>query len=182
MKTHVALLRGINLGPHHKVPMAELRRIAVSVGLHNPVTYIQSGNLVFDVEPGDGDFDRRLEDALSEHFGFDVPVLTRSREELEGVAGSHPLASPGLEERFLMVAFLERTPEMQIGEVIDAAEFAPDMFEQSGKDVYLAYPNGQGRSKLSHDLLQRRLGVRVTIRNWRTIVRLLELSGPESRS
>ena len=80
-----------------------------------------------------------------------------------------------------MVAFLERTPEVRVEEAIDAVEFARDAFEQSGKDVYLAYPNGQGRSKLSHDLLQRRLGVRVTFRNWRTIVRLVELAGPDGR-
>jgi len=181
LSTHVGLLRGINLGPHHKVPMAELRQLASSVGLHDPVTYIQSGNLVFDVDAGDTGFAERLENALAERYGFEVPVLTRSREELESLARSHPLASPGLEERFLMVAFMERTPEVRVEEVIDAVEFAPDTFEQSGKNVYLAYPNGQGRSRLSHDLLQRRLGVRVTIRNWRTVVRLVELADPDGR-
>lgn len=162
--------------------MAELRRLAESVGLQNPTTYIQSGNLIFDVDSDDDGFADRLERVLAEQFGFDVPVLTRSRAALAGVARSHPLASPGLEERFLMVAFLDSQPDVEIDEVIEQADFAPDLFQQSGKDVYLAYPSGLGRSRLSHDLLQRRLGVRVTIRNWRTILRLVDLSSPESRS
>lgn len=182
MRTEIALLRGINLGPHHRVPMADLRALAESVGLHDPTSYIRSGNLVFDVDDGDTRFAERLETALSERFGFEIPVVTRSRAELADVAQTHPLASPHLEERFLMVAFLDRRPDVDIHEVMDEEDFAPDRFDLRGRDVFLAYPNGQGRSKLSHDVLQRRLDVRATIRNWKTISKLVELSDPAVRS
>jgi uncharacterized protein (DUF1697 family) len=181
VSTQIALLRGINLGPHHKVPMAELRDLSISLDLHNPTTYIRSGNLVFDVAPGDIGFSQRLETALSDRYGFDIPVVTRSKEELEQLASEHPLASPELEDRFLMVAFLDSEPDVAMDEVIDSKEFEPDRFDQRGRNVYLAYPGGIGRSKLSHDLIQRRLGVRATIRNWRTILRLVEMADPETR-
>lgn len=181
MTTQIVLLRGINVASQHRVPMAELRDLASSLELHNPVTYIQSGNLIFDVAAGDTGFAQRLETALAERYGFEVPVVARSREELEQVAREHPLASPGLEDRFLMVAFLDREPDVAMDEAIKADEFEPDRFDQRGWDVYLAYPNGIGRSRLSHGLIQRRLGVRATIRNWRTILRLVELADPRTR-
>lgn len=181
MSTQIALLRGINLGARHKVPMAELRDLATSLELRNPVTYIQSGNLVFDVASDDSDFAERLETALAERYQFEIPVVTRSAQELLGVAHRHPLASPGVEEKFLMVAFLDREPDVAMGDVIDGNDYDPDRFDQRGRDVYLVYPNGIGRSRLSHDLIQRRLEVRATIRNWRTILRLVDLADPQTR-
>jgi uncharacterized protein (DUF1697 family) len=162
--------------------MAELRALAKSLNLRNPVTYIQSGNLIFDVAPDDTGFAQRLETALTGRYGFEIPVVTRSADELERLAREHPLASPELEDRFLMIAFLDREPAVAMDEVIDPDEFGPDRFDQRGWDIYLAYPNGIGRSKLSHHLIQRRLGVQATIRNWRTILRLVELAGGDNQS
>lgn len=181
MTTHVALLRGINVGGRHRVPMAELRGLAESLGLRNPVTYIQSGNLVFDADEDTLGPARLLETALEQRFGFEIPVVTRTGTEWEEVARSHPFQSLGIEERYLMVAFLDREPEVEIGDVLDAEHLEPDRFELSGREIFLAYPNGSGRSRLTHDLLQRRLAVKATIRNRRTIFRLLELSRPASR-
>lgn len=182
MNTQVALLRGINLGPRHKVPMSELKGLAESLRLHNPTTYIQSGNLIFEVDNGDTDFAERLEAALASQFGFEVPVVARSATELVRIARSHPFASLGLEQRFLMVAFLGQAPDVDIHGAIDVADFEPDRYELQGRELYLAYPNGLGRSRLTHDLLQRRLEVRATIRNWRTVLRLAELVSPRIRS
>jgi uncharacterized protein (DUF1697 family) len=161
--------------------MEALRGLAESLGLSNPTTYIQSGNLVFDADDDTTRLTRLLESALEQRFGFEIPVVTRTGAELEEVARSHPFTSLGLDERYLMVAFLDREPEVDIGDVLDAEDLQPDRFELSGREVYLAYPNGSGRSRLTHDLLQRRLAVTATIRNRRTILRLLELSRPNSR-
>jgi len=178
----VALLRGINVGGHHRVAMAELREIAQSLGLRNVSTYIQSGNLIFDATPGDSDTPRQLEQALVERFGFEIPVVTRSRAEMEEAARSHPFVDLGLSDSFLMVAFLDREPEVDIEDVLDAREFEPDRFALSGREIFLAYPEGSGRSKLTHELLQRRLGVTATIRNRKTILRLIEVSDTGRRA
>lgn len=139
------LLRGINVGGRHTVPMAELRDLAASVGLGDRVTYIQSGNLVVDGELDEAALVGTLEPALEGRFGFPIPVVVRSAAELATIAAGHP--------------------------------FAPDRFLLDGREIYLEYPNGSARSKLSHSLLEQRLGVNATIRNWNTITKLVELAG-----
>ena len=181
MTTLIAFLRGINVGGHNKVPMAELRDLAGSIGLANPSTYIQSGNLVFESAHDHEEVRARLESALESHFGFEIPVVLRTRADLDRVAQSHPFLSLGLTDSHLMVAFLGREPEAVAREALDTAEFEPDSFVLAGREVFLAYPNGSGRSKLSQSLLERRLGVTVTIRNRRTVLRLIEMSNPVNR-
>ncbi len=172
--TKVALLRGINVGGRHRVPMADLRDLAASLGFGDPVTYIQSGNLVFDTHLDDIATVATLASALEDRFGFPVPVMVRSAAELGAVAASHPFAALELEPRFLMVAFLDRVPTVDA--VIDAASYLPDRFTIDGREVYLAYPNGSGRSKLNHTLLEGRLGASATIRNWPSVTTLAELA------
>lgn len=183
MSARVALLRGINLGPHKKVPMAELRDLATGLGLANPETYVQSGNLVFDTSLGEADLVEKLEAAIEDRFGFDVPVISRSGEEMAAVARTHPFADLGLDDKMLHVAFLDRAPDQPPEELIDADTYTPDRFHGNGRDVYLAYPGGLGRSKLNHGLLERKLGVRATLRNWRTVTTLAGMaSTPPSTS
>ena len=118
-----------------------------------------------------------LEGALHQEFGFKVPVISRSAEEIAGVASSHPFAELGLDDRLLHVAFLDRAPDQPLDDQIDATHYLPDRFHSDGREVYLAYPTGSGRSKLSHALLERYLGVSATSRNWRTVSKLAELAG-----
>lgn len=155
--------------------MADLRDLAATMGFDDPITYIQSGNLVVG-----GDLDERaivgaLEPALEARFGFSIPVVVRSAAELAVIAEDHPFGGADPDPRRLMVAFLDRPPSVDIGDVLDPSAFAPDRFRLLGREVYLQYPNGSGRSKLSHSLLEQRLGVRATIRNWNTVARLVEL-------
>jgi uncharacterized protein (DUF1697 family) len=175
--TWIALLRGINVGGRHKAPMAELRDLASGLGFGDVATYIQSGNLVFSSPLDEATAARDLERAIEHRFGFFVPVVMRSADELATVASKHPLERHSADPRFLMVAFLDVVPAVAIESVIDAADHAPDRFVGSGRDVYLAYPNGSARSKLTHALLQQRLGVRATIRNWNTVQKLVTMTG-----
>lgn len=176
MTTRVVLLRGINVSGHKKVPMADLRGIASSLGLLEPETYVQSGNLIIGTELDENDLADRIRAAIADRFGFDVAVISRSGDEFADIAGSHPYENLGLDDRLLHVAFLDRAPDGDMGALIDAAEYEPDRFETDGREVYLAYPNGSGRSKLNHTLLERVLGVTVTTRNWRTVTKLAEMT------
>jgi uncharacterized protein (DUF1697 family) len=177
MTTRVALLRGINLGSHKKVPMARLRDLAESLGLSHPRTYVQSGNLVFETDLDEAATVEMLERALRRELGFEVPVISRSAEELAEIASSHPFAELEIDDRFLHVAFLDRVPDQPLDDQIDATQYLPDRFHSEGREIYLAYPTGSGRSKLSHALLEKKLDVSATSRNWRTVSKLAELAG-----
>lgn len=175
MTVWVALLRGINLGSHNKVPMAELREIALELGLTEPETYVRSGNLVAEAEHSETELSAAMAEALRNRYDLDVPVICRSGDLFRRIADSHPFSDLGLDDRLLHVAFLDREPETAPADVIDADEYAPDRFEPDRREIYLAYPRGSGRSKLSQGLLERRLGVTVTARNWRTVTKLAEM-------
>lgn len=175
MTTWAALLRGINLGGHNKVPMGELREVVEELGLTNAETYLRSGNLVIDSDLPESALARALQDGIEERFGLEVPVICRSARQLGQIASTHPFSSLGLDDRLLHVAFLDREPGEKLDDLIDPADYLPDRLHSDGRDIYLAYPNGSGRSKLSHSLLESRLGVSVTARNWRTVTKLAEM-------
>jgi len=177
MTTRVALLRGINLGSHKKVPMARLRDLAEGLGLSDPRTYVQSGNLVVETDLDEAGTVELLEGALHKEFGFTVPVISRSADEMADIASGHPFTDLGIDDRLLHVAFLDRVPDQSLHDRIDATRYAPDRFHCDGREIYLAYPNGSGRSKLSHALLEKQLDVSATSRNWRTVSKVAELAG-----
>lgn len=176
MTVRVALLRGINLAGKRKVPMARLRELAAEIGLDHPETYIQSGNLVFSTHLDEAGTVGALESALHSEFGFEVPVICRSADEIEAVSSGHPFSDLGLDDRLLQVAFLDRPPAQAVESLISADEFAPDRFKGDGREIYLAYPDGSARSKLGHALLESRLGVSATLRNWRSVSKLAEMA------
>lgn len=174
---HIALLRGINVGGRNKVPMAELRDLLTRRGFMDVRTYIQSGNVILRSDGREDEIVERVHTAILERFDLEVPVIVRTTRDFETVAASHPLSAVVDDPRFLMVAFLDREPGEPVQSRLDASEFAPDRFEGTGREIYLAYPNGSGRSKLSHTLLERRLGVTVTARNWKTVRALADMLG-----
>lgn len=178
MVKHIALLRGINVGGHRRVPMAELRALVASLGYAEVASYIQSGNLVFGATADESSIVVTLEGAIEDVFGFAVPVIVRSAEEMAGVAAAHPLVDTAAHPRRAMVAFLDRVPEVDLATVIEAEAYLPDRFVASGREVYLDYPDGSARSKLTHSLLEGTLDVRATIRNWNTVTKLADLSSP----
>ena len=178
--THVALLRGINVGGHHKVPMAELRALFEQLGYTDVATYVQSGNVLFTGETHDEPTTvRGIRAALLDRFGFDIPVLVRSTGELAAVAARHPYAAVQPDEAKLHVFFLAGEPALEAIADLDPARFAPDEFTVEGRHLYAHYPNGAGRSKLTNDPVERALGTTATARNWRTVTKLLELATAE---
>lgn len=174
MTTYAALLRGINVGGHKKVPMAELRDVMAHLGWTDVRTYLQSGNAVFttgDADPGD-----RLERAVEEHFGFAVRCLIRTAGELHAVAAACPYPAAELDPAKLLVLFLEQEPAEGHFDAVDPGQFAPDTFHHAGSAVYCYFPDGMGRSKLPAALEAVRPKVTMTGRNWRTVQRLIELA------
>ncbi len=154
---------------------SELRDTFTSVGCPGARTYIQSGNVVFDVA---ADLVERVPElvtqAISRRFGFSPDVIVRSSTELRQVAASSPFDTSG-DPRLLHVAFLENTPSAEAVSRIDPERSPQDVFAVRGRNVYLHYPNGVARSKLTNEYLAAQLQTASTMRNWRTLLALLEM-------
>lgn len=177
MTTYAALLRGINVGGHRKVPMAELREVLGGLGWTDVRTYLQSGNVVFTVPPDEtGPPRARLEHAVAEHFGFEVPCLVRTTEELRAVADACTFPAAELDPAKLVVLFLDERPAPEHFAGVDADAYAPDEFRHIGQAVYCHFPGGMGRSRLPAALEAARPRLTMTARNWRTVMKLLELT------
>ena len=172
---YVALLRGVNVGGKNRLPMADLRDIFTAAGCAAVRTYIQSGNVVF--EAGQ-DLAERVPEivtrAIHRQFGYETTVVTRSSEELRRVVASNPFDTSG-DPRFLQVAFLEDTPGAEAPSRLDPQRSPPDAFAVRGRNVYLHYPNGVARSKLTNEYLAAQLQTASTMRNWRTVLSLLKM-------
>ncbi|HET6683633.1 MAG TPA: DUF1697 domain-containing protein [Gaiella sp.] len=171
-----ALLRAVNLGSRNRVPMAELRALAERLGAEDVRTYVQSGNVVFRSSQAADVLAAELHEAIQERFGLDIAVVVRTGAQLAKIAARNPFAGPGVEDRTLHVAFLAETPSRARIRELDPGFAAPDVLRVVGRHVYLHYPNGYGRTKLTNTVLERRLGVAATTRNWRTVTALAELT------
>lgn len=171
----VALIRGINVGGRSKLSMAELRSTLSDAGFPDVRSHIQSGNLLITPSSGQKELAKTLEQAIKVGFGLEVRVITRTRKELDVIIARNPFLSPGMKPSSLHVIFLESAPPSKKVADLDPDRSPPDRFALSGKEIYLLYPNGSGRSKLSLDYFERNLGVSGTARNWNTETKLLEL-------
>lgn len=175
MTRWVALLRGVNVGGGNRLPMADLRSSVTALGYHHVTSYIQSGNLVFDSDDGEETVVARLGSVLAERHGLTVPVIVRSGDALAAALDRHPFVSTRIESKFLHVAFLDRRPTSTHRP--DADRWAPDRWALDGRELFLAYPDGSGRSKMTIEQFERPWGVTATARNLNTVAKLAELAG-----
>ncbi|MFN8187053.1 MAG: DUF1697 domain-containing protein [Gaiellales bacterium] len=176
MTRYAALLRGINVGGRARLSMSELREALASLGLEDVVTYIQSGNVVFRSAATPTEIARDLEQRIAEAFSLETTVVLRTAAELASIAGDNPYAARGTEPRTLHVVFLGGAPGAEDVARLDPERSPPDSFTVRGSEIYVCFPNGSGRSKLTLDYFERNLDVRATMRNWSTVVRLVELT------
>lgn len=180
--TRIALLRGINVGGHRKVPMADLRELLTGSGLDAVATYIQSGNVVFSGGPPDrGEVEAVISEAIHRRFGFEVPVIVREASALPIVlARSTELYPPDhgdpTHDKRVHVGFLSAAPTGAAVAAIDPARSPGDVAVVDGEHVHLSYRVGIGTSKLTGDSVERTLGVAVTMRNLATVRRLIDLT------
>jgi uncharacterized protein (DUF1697 family) len=177
MPVFVALLRGINVGPHRQMAMRDLVEVCDGLGYAEVETYLRSGNVVFRASGGSASrIAGALEGAIVERFGFEVTTLIRTPRQLESVQAGNPYLERGAKIDRLHVTFLQARPPKAAVDAIDSEEGRGDEFEVVGREVYLHCPNGYGRSRLTNPFWERRLRTEVTTRNWKTVNALVELA------
>jgi Uncharacterized protein conserved in bacteria len=178
---HLALLRGINLGPKNKIAMPDLAKIFGDAGCSNVRTYIQSGNVIF---AATSELSGRLPDLITaqiqQRFGHRVPVILRTFGEMQAVVRSNPFLKEGAAGDILHVMFLADLPKAGAASSLDPDRSPPNRFIVRGKEVYLLFPDGFARNKLTSAYFDSKLGTIGTVRNWRTVTRLLELMAEET--
>ena len=171
---YVALLRGINVGGKTKIAMAALRDICASVGCEEVVTYIQSGNVVLQSKLTADKLRAALEKAIAGEFGFNPAVMIRTAKEMSAVVDRNPFAGTG--DKTVHVGFLHAAPDAATKKCLAAIDCTPEELAVVGRHVYLHLPNGMGRAALPVQMERCLRPTPITVRNWRTVTKLVELS------
>ncbi len=173
MTQQIVLLRGINVGAHRRVKMADLRALLESHGYEAVKTLGQSGNVVIS---GSETTAPALERLIEAELGVDPLVVLRTRDELADVVERNPFADIADDPKRLQVSFLGGEPEPAVVKEIGGADHAPELVAFSGREVYAWHPSGVQDSALAKLLNDKRLGVTATARNWNTVTKLLALA------
>ena len=174
--TYVALLRGINVGGKNKLPMTDLIALCTDAGGTAVQTYIQSGNVVFQVEPeAAANLPAKLTALISERFGYRISVVLRSATQIAEIVRSNPFLATGASEETLHVMFLTDLPSAEQAASLDPIRSAPDAFAVCGSEIYLHLPDGVKDTKLTNAYFDAKLATVSTSRNWKTVTKLLGL-------
>ncbi|GBD88134.1 hypothetical protein BMS3Abin03_02069 [bacterium BMS3Abin03] len=179
MNKYISMLRGINVSGQKKIKMDDLRSLYEELDFENVVTYIQSGNVVFDSKiKNTASLKLKIEAAIDEKYKFFVNVIIRTADEWQKVINNNLFGHIDLENesKKYLVTFLSAVPSAKSISELRQYVTKPDKLVVHNKEVYLYIPNGYGKSKLSNTFIERKLGVEATTRNWKTVVKLYGLS------
>jgi uncharacterized protein (DUF1697 family) len=175
MTVFVSMLRAVNVGGTSTIKMEPLRAAYESLGFRDVQSLLQSGNVLFRSGVKDRDrLARRITQEIERRFGLHVEVLIRTFAELDSIFERSPVLSPRADLSKLLVMFLAKVPDSRAQAALLKWHKGPEMLEIRGPEVYLYYPNGIGRSKLSTAVIESHLDTSGTARNWNTLTRLHE--------
>jgi len=180
--SYVALLRGVNVGGNTRVAMADLRDVLSRLGFENARSLLQSGNVVFGAgERSTDGLERLLEREVAARFGMSIDVLVRTGDQIAAVVAGNPFKTEAQRDPGrLQVFFLKGAPGTAAVKGLQDAIVGREVARVRGNVAYIVYPDGMGRSRLASTLVERRLGVRATARNWNTVQKLhTMLTSPE---
>lgn len=174
MALQVALLRGINVGGHNKIAMADLRKLAESLGLSRPQTLLQSGNLVFDGRRRSSlVLENMLERETEKRLGLTVDFNVRSADDWRAIIASNPFPKEAkADPSHVVVMCMKGIRKPLDAKSLQAAIKGPEVVRTHGRELYAWYPAGIGTSKLTNAVIEKNLGTRGTARNWNTVLKL----------
>lgn len=185
MKTYIALVRGINVGGKNIIKMADLRKALEDIGLQHVQTYIQSGNVLFESDDDEATLRKRIEDEIHSVFHIAAAVILRSAEELRAIYTNCPFSEAEIAEaeslsdsKSLYIAFMPHEPSKESLTKLEVYRTENDQFHASGREIYLLYRHSILKSKLANNLTK--LDVPATVRNWKTLTKLVTLANAMS--
>jgi uncharacterized protein (DUF1697 family) len=172
------MLRGINVSGHRIIKMEKLRATFGSLGFGDVKTYIQSGNVIFKTaNASTANLEKRIAGKILEEYGFAVPVLVRTSQDLGTVLKNNPLLKQaGIDEARLHVTFLSESAPKAAGELLKTLAAKSERFAVCGREIHLFCPEGYGITELSNSAIEKKLSARATTRNWRTVNVLFEMA------
>jgi uncharacterized protein (DUF1697 family) len=178
MPVIISMLRGVNVGGHNKIKMEALRALYASLNLRDSQTYVQSGNVIFRTEDRDlVRLAKRIEDGIEKAFGFHSDVILRTSADLRDVLAKNPFAKRrGIEPGKLIVIFLASDPKSEGREKIRTLKTDPDELRIGGRELYIYFPDGMGKSKLPVPSILKTLNTTGTARNWTSVTKMLEIA------
>ena len=180
MAIFISILRGINVSGQKEILMADLKALYERLNFKNVQTYIQSGNVVFEYlqENSNIVIAKTIEDAIEKEYNFQVPVLVKQAGDLISTIKNNPFTEEaGTDPSRVAVTFLESQPTSENLKKLEGIDYPPDRFIIDGLNIYIHCPKSYGNSKLSNNFFESKLKVRATTRNWKTINKLVEISG-----
>lgn len=171
---YVVLPRGINVGRHNRVPMADLRSRLVGEGYSEVATVLASGNVILTSDSeGPGEVARSVGRLLSDHFNVEVPCLVRTADQVREVLERNPMREVATDPARYLVNFLSEEPDPGTVEALLAEDHGRQALAVEGAEAYVWTPDGVKAMTLSHSYLQKRLGVVATARNWNTLLKIV---------
>jgi len=175
MQTYIALLRGINVSGKNKILMADLKLLFSDLEFKEIQTYIQSGNVIFkSLKKNQKEIATLISEKIKEVFQYEVSVIVKNKKELKNIIKNNPyLRDNTIETKKLYVTYLNKMPKDF--KKIKKFDFGKDNYEIVNDIIYLKYEIGAGKTKLTNNIIEKKLDVIATTRNWRTTSKLLEL-------
>jgi uncharacterized protein (DUF1697 family) len=174
----ISMLRGVNVGGHNPIKMEALRALYESIGFEDVQTYVQSGNVIFRARQKNlPALTSKIQDAIERAFGFRPAVLVRTTDELKTAVAANPFAGRrNIEPGKLLVTFLAAEPGPESQSVLDGLKRHPEELHLKGRELYIYFPNGAGKSKLPWSAVEKLLKVQGTARNWNSVTKMLEIA------
>ncbi|WP_405199102.1 DUF1697 domain-containing protein [Christiangramia sp. LLG6405-1] len=176
MNKKIAILRGINVGGKRKILMKDLKLLCEKLGFDQIETYIQSGNILLNSDKDNSELEKVLYEAIQDKYGFQVPVIVRNSEELKVQVTRNPFFDQKTDITRLHLTFLKEKPKKENLIKIQTYNHEPDKFQLVDKEVFIYCDGKYHQSKLSNNFFEKKLNVGATTRNWKTVLKLIELS------
>lgn len=178
MPVMISMLRGVNVGPHNRIKMDDLRAVYAALKLEDPRTFIQSGNVLFRTkEKNSPALAKKIQDAIEKRFKCRPDVILRTTGEWKKAIAASPFADrPNLEPGKILVTFLAADPPAEVRKNLAKFEDYPEELHLIGRELYIYFPNGAGKSKLPWSSVEKFLKVTGTARNWNSVQKMLAMA------
>lgn len=175
MNTYIALLKGINVGGHKKVPMADLRELLSKSGFENVQTYIQSGNVILQSNNSDiSKIESDIEKSIEDYFGFEVSVLVKTRQDLQRIFDDSSFTEDKKKASYFMM--FHDCPSDDLVKEASEKVYEGEEYKIINNCIYYYYEKGLGKAKFNVNFVERKFKTFATARNYNTMVKLLSLS------